>query len=300
MKEPAVLLKFPPAMRSRPDPDGIDPQEMVALLKQRRSIILSVTACCAIAAFVIAAVLPRSYKATTVVAPVTVTPGGDDKGAIGGLGSALSGLAGLAGLEAGGEEKRYESVAVLQSQVLIERYIQEHHLLPVLYPRPNRHKPPTYWEATQYFSKRILSVTIETKTGLVSVTINWRDPVQAAQWANGLVQLSNDYLRSRAIEQSDKNVAYLNAEAEKTTAVQVQASIYAMLGAQIRRGMLARGNEEYAFKILDPALVPESPSSLPPWAWALIATVCGFMLSVVGVLARVGWDTGAPGANSRG
>ena len=36
MKQPAVLLEIPPAMRLRSDPDGINPQEMVALLKQRK------------------------------------------------------------------------------------------------------------------------------------------------------------------------------------------------------------------------------------------------------------------------
>ena len=293
-----VLSELPHVTRLRSDPDEMDPKELLALLRRRKRLILSVTASFAIAALVITSLLPRSYKATIVVSPVTATPG-EGRGALGELGSALGGLAGLAGISPGGQEKKYESVAVLQSQALIQKYIQAQRLLPVLYPRPDRHEPPTYWQATQYFSKRILSVTLDTKTGLVTLSINWKDPVQAAKWANDLVQLSNDYLRSRAIEQSDKNVAYLSAEAEKSTAVQVKASIYEMLGAEIRRGMLARGNEEYAFKVLDPALVPESPSSLPPWLWAVISTVCGFMFSVVAVLARVGWETGAPGAVRR-
>jgi uncharacterized protein involved in exopolysaccharide biosynthesis len=290
-----VLSELPHVTRLRSDPDEIDPKEMLALLRRRKWTVLSVTASCTIAAFVITSLLPGSYKATIVVAPVTVTPGGE-RGTLGGLGSALAGLAGIA---AGGDEKKYESVAVLQSQALIEKYIQEQHLLPVLYPRPDRHEPPTTWQATQYFSKRILSVTLDAKTGLVTLSISWKDPVQAAKWANDLVRLSNDYLRGRAMEQSDKNIAYLSAEAEKATVVQVKASVYEMLGAEIRRGMLARGNEEYAFKILDPALVPESPSSLPPWAWAVIATVCGFIFSVVAILAKVGWETSAPGAVRR-
>jgi uncharacterized protein involved in exopolysaccharide biosynthesis len=184
---------------------------------------------------------------------------------------------------------------VLQSQTLLEKYIRDQRLLPVLYPKSNPRKPPTYWQATQYFSKRILAVLFDTKSGLVTLNITWKDPLQAQKWANDLVQLTNDYLRRRAIEQSDRNITYLSAEAEKATAVQARSWIYAMIGAEIKRGTLARGNEEYAFKVLDPALAPESPSSLPPWLWTVIAAVMGFTFSIAACLARVGWEAGASG-----
>jgi uncharacterized protein involved in exopolysaccharide biosynthesis len=296
----SVSLEFPHATRLRSDPDEMDPKEMLALVRRRKWMILSVTACCAIAAFIIASLLPRNYKATTVLSPVTITPGGDREEGLGGLGSALGGLAGLAGISAGGEAKKYESVAVLRSQALVEKYIREQRLLPALYPKPDRRQPPTYWQATQYFSKRILTVVLDAKSGLVTLSINWRDPIQAAKWANDLVLLSNEYLRNRAIEQSNRNITYLRSEAERASAVQVKAAIYEMLGTEIRRGMMAHGNEEYAFKVLDPALVPESPSSLPPWLWALISTVSGFMFTIIATLARVGWDAGVSGVAIRG
>jgi uncharacterized protein involved in exopolysaccharide biosynthesis len=279
--------------RLHADPDEIDLRELLALLRRRRWIIIAVTACCAIGAFTLTSLLPRDYRATVVLSPATGTQGGERGEGLGGTGSALSGLAGLAGISPGSESKKYESVAVLQSQTLLENYIRDQRLLPVLYPKSNPRKPPTYWQATQYFSKRILAVLFDTKSGLVTLNITWKDPLQAQKWANDLVQLTNDYLRRRAIEQSDRNITYLSAEAEKATAVQARSWIYAMIGAEIKRGTLARGNEEYAFKVLDPALAPESPSSLPPWLWTVIATVFGFTFSIAACLARVGWEVGA-------
>jgi len=48
------------------------------------------------------------------------------------------------------------------------------------------------------------------KTGLVTLSITWNDPNIAAKWANGLVRMANDYLRDQAIEESERNIAYLD------------------------------------------------------------------------------------------
>jgi uncharacterized protein involved in exopolysaccharide biosynthesis len=124
-------------------------------------------------------------------------------------------------------------------------------------------KIPTLWKANRDFRK-IRGVVDDKKTNMVILKITWKDPQQAAKWANDLVRITNSYLRDKAIQEAERNIAYLNEQASKTTVVEAQKSIYSLLETEINKEMLARGREEYALKVVDPAFVPEKPSSAGP------------------------------------
>ena len=47
------------------------------------------------------------------------------------------------------------------------------------------------------------------KSGLITLSISWKDPEVAADWANDLVKQLNDQLRDQAIADSKKRVGYL-------------------------------------------------------------------------------------------
>jgi uncharacterized protein involved in exopolysaccharide biosynthesis len=121
------------------------------------------------------------------------------------------------------------------------------------------------------------------------MTITWRDPQVAAKWANDLVRLTNEYQRDRALRESERNVAYLNSEAAKTNIVGVERAIYSLLENEIKKMMLARGNEEYALKVIDPAVAPEKQSSPRPLLWTFGGAVGGFLVAAVFVLFRHAW-----------
>jgi uncharacterized protein involved in exopolysaccharide biosynthesis len=129
-------------------------------------------------------------------------------------------------------------------------------------------------------------VTSDAKTGLVTLTITWKDPVLAANWANELVRMTNDFMRNKAVEQSERNIAYLNKQIATTDAVGVKQAIYTVLQNEINKVMLARGNDEYAFKILDPATAPEKPSSPQKLIWILVGMFGGLLMSAFIVLVR--------------
>jgi len=51
--------------------------------------------------------------------------------------------------------------------------------------------------------------------------------------------------------------------------------------------MLARGREEYAFRVLDPAVAAERPSSPRPLLWTALGLFLGAVLSIFFVLLRL-------------
>ena len=274
---------------------------MINLLRRRKRLVIGFAVILTALAGIAAVLLPKHYKAVIVISPVTQTQGGG--GQLSGVGSMLSslggGLASLAGL-AGNDSKRAESLAVLQSEALTEKYIQQNDLLPILFPKQwdanNKRwrvtdpaSLPTLWKGNEFFKKNVRTILTDPKSGLVTMTISWTDAHIAAKWANDLVAITNDYLRKKAIDESERNIAFLNEQAAKTDIVTVKQAIYSILQSEINKEMLARGNDEYAFKILDPAVAPERPSTPPPPFLMAAALVGSLGLSVMIAFVYVCW-----------
>lgn len=278
--------------------DGlIDFRELFDIFwRGRWIIILSAMSACIMAGFV-AASLPKKYQATIVVSAVSANSANGRMGGLGSLASQFGGLASIAGITLGNDTEKSESIAVLQSGLLTERYISENNLLPVIFHKAwdsekkqwktdDLKKMPTLWKANQYFKKKIRAVAEDKKTGLLSVTIVWTDPQVAARWANDLVKVTNDYLRNKAIEQSERHIAYLTEQAAKTEMVQVRSAIYAVMESELKNAMLARGDEEFALKIIDPAVPSERPFSPNMLLWVVAGIVFGALASSLFLIAR--------------
>jgi hypothetical protein len=275
-------------------------EEVVDTLRRNRWFVAAFLIAATVAGGVVAWYIPKSYKATIVVAPSTTSSTSGQLGGLASMASQFGGLASLAGVSLGGDSKKWESIAVLQSVTLTENYIRQNNLLPVLFYRDwderqmrwkdnDPRKVPTLWKANRYFASRVRDIAVDNKTGLVSLTISWSDPAAAARWANGLVSLTNEFLRAKAIEESERDIAYLNDAAAKTSVVEARQTIYQLLASELNKSMIARGNDEYAFKVLDPAQVPEKSSSLPWIAWAAIALIGSVVLAVLSAVLAVSW-----------
>jgi uncharacterized protein involved in exopolysaccharide biosynthesis len=262
-----------------------------------RWFIVAVTLVFAVGAAFASRFMPKQYQASVVVAPVAEGSGSSQLGALGAIASQFGGggLASLLGGQSG--DRRGEMLAILQSESLTTEFIDRNKLLPILYAEKwdaarnawkesDPSKVPTLWKANQLFRKQVRGFSTDVKTGLSSLTITWQDPRRAAQWANGLVALENDYVRRKAIAESERNIAYLNEQLAKSNVVAVQNSISALLENEIKKEMLARGSDEYALKVIDAATVPERASAPITLFWALLGFLCGLLLSCGAVSIR--------------
>jgi hypothetical protein len=197
--------------------------------------------------------------------------------------------------EQGGEET--EALATLQSQILTDTYVQQHNLLPILFASrwdaargkwktQDPKKIPTLWMANQLFKGKIRNVEDNPRTGVISLSVEWRSPQLAAQWANGLVTLTNDYLRQKSIDEAERSIAYLNQEIAKTSIVEVRNAIYGLMEDEIKKEMIARGRPEFALRIIDPAVAPERKSFPKPFLWVLAGALGGLFLGFIGCVVR--------------
>ncbi len=246
-----------------------------------------------IAAFVI----PREYEASIVFAPISDDSSSGRLGGLSSLVGSLGGLASVAGLSLGGGERRAEYLAILQSESLTERFISENNLLPELFydkwDAANHRwqsmapdKVPTLWKGNEFFKKSVRKVATDPKSGLTTLTITWRDPRTAAVWANQLVELANNTIRGHTITESERNISYLNEQLNKSTMVAVQNSLSTLLETEIKKVMLARGSDEYAFRVLDTAVPPERASFPNRRVWTVLGALLGGMAVAIFVLAQ--------------
>jgi uncharacterized protein involved in exopolysaccharide biosynthesis len=289
----------PPPTHER---DEIRIKELIELLWQWRWRVAAFVIGCTVAVGGVSFLVTKQYDAEVIISPVATTPSERGmSGTSGALGS-LGGLAALAGMSLGTDSKKAESIATLQSQALTAQYIRDNNLLPILYEDKwdaahgkwnvtSPKKIPTLWKAVQFF-KDVRTISTDAKTGLVSMTIRWNDPVLAAKWANDLVKLTNDYERGKAIAESDRNIAYLTQQAASTDVVGIKQAIYNLLQSEISKSMIAKGTNEYAFKIIDPATVSEKAAFPKKPMWVLAAFFASFFLAVFYAFCRVAWQKG--------
>lgn len=279
--------------------DEISLGDIVATLWSRRLMIVLVTAAFAASSIAVALLLPEKYDASIVLSPVSDDASGGKLGGGGGGGllSQFGGLAALGGISLGGSSgRRAEALATLKSAALTEGFIEDNGLLPLLYPKKwdavaktwksdDPEKIPTLWKAERKFAESIRSIAEDKKTGMVTMTITWRDPKLAAEWATGLVARANSILRARAISEAQSNLNYLNEQLRKTSVVELQSAIYGLIETQIKQVMVANGSEQYAFRVIDPAREPEERSSPKRAIIVVLGTLLGGAFA--GLLALV-------------
>jgi len=281
--------------------DEISLRDLIALIWARRWLVLSIVIIATSVAGAAALIADKKYLATVTLSPASGSQ--NQLGALGSLAAQFGGVASLAGISLPGDSKRSESLAILQSEALTESYIRKNDLLPILYgdlwdpvgkkwKETDPKKIPTLWKANQYFKKSVRAVTTDPKTDLVTLTITWKDAELAARWANELVRMANEYSRDRAIQESERNIAYLNEQALKTDMLGVKQVIFTILQNEINKEMLARGNSEYALKVLDPAFTPERPSSPKLTLWLIMGFFGGLFWALFMVFVQNAWRSG--------
>ena len=235
--------------------------------------------------------LPPKYMAS-----VTLVPAMDQRpnGGLGSLSSAVSqfsGLASMAGIHIGNTSGTQAlALATLKSRLLLNRYIEQHDLMPVLFaaawdPKTgtwrssNSKKAPTLWDADQLFRK-IRTIKLGTRSGVVTMTVTWRNPVVAAQCANGLVSLTNRYLRQQTINRTRRELTYLRKEIHKTNVVEVRNAIYTLMQEEIKTLMIATARNQFAFRVVDPAIPPSHKFSPRPMLWTIAGALFGILFGL--------------------
>jgi len=231
------------------------------------------------------------YRAETVLLPVTL----DESQASARLPAGLGGLASLASFGLGNSSSKVEALATLVSRSFVSAFIENNNLLPVLFAEDWNNNAgtwidvaPSESQAYEFFLDDVLHIVDDSLTGLVVVRVRWSDSETAASWANRIVARLNREMRKRAIDDANKSMSFLKDELTRTNILGVQLSINSLMEKQVNRIMLANVNEQFAFRIIDPAFtVDEDQADFPNRPLlASVGFVFGFLMAVAFLFIR--------------
>jgi uncharacterized protein involved in exopolysaccharide biosynthesis len=229
----------------------------------------------------------------------TVVQRDQNAGALGGLGSSVGLLAQFVGGGILGQSSSPEAAALLTSRTLAEEFFEANQVIPLMFPDlwdpeanawiPTDDKDiPTVGAAFGYFDEDIRFVETDSDTGLMMLSIEWRDRHLAQQWASSIVELANERQRASAVRDATESIEYLKAQLEKTDVVEIRQAIFAVMEQQLQAIMLANVTKEYAYKVIDPAVVADEEAFVRPMRLLIIALglIGGFLLGAFIAITR--------------
>ncbi|MEF1214789.1 GNVR domain-containing protein, partial [Vibrio alginolyticus] len=145
---------------------------------------------------------------------------------------------------------------------------------------------PSKQEAYEVFINDVFSITQDKESGLYTVSIMHYSPYIAEKWVNWIVSDINKVMRERTIAESTQNLAYLNNQLNKTSVAEMQSTFYKLIEEQTKSLMLAEVQEEFVFKVVDPAVVPEVKVKPSRALICIGGTLFGFIIGLSVVFIR--------------
>jgi uncharacterized protein involved in exopolysaccharide biosynthesis len=303
-----------PIQREYDRTDEIDLRELFAAIWQGKWLILAITAVFAIGSVVYAIKQPNIYKSEALLAPADAEQGG---GGLAALAGQFGGLASMAGINlggGGGTDKTQLAIEVLKSRQFVGEFIRKHNILadlmaaekwdsdadkliydPELYKEQTNtwirevkapFKPePSMQEAYKVFSKLIV-VNKAKDTGMVTLSVEHLSPTVAQQWVTWLVQDINKVMKERDVAEANRSSEFLNKQIALTNVADIRSMLYKLIEEQAKTIMFAEVRDEYVFKTIDPALVPEEKAKPKRALIVVLGTMLGGMLGVMFILIR--------------
>lgn len=291
--------------------DEIDLRELFSVIWLGKWLIIAITVVFAIGAVIFAIKQPNIYKSEALLAPASEEQGGG----LSGLASQFGGLASLAGVNLGakgGTDKTELAIQVLKSRQFTSDFIQRHNILadlmavekwdrdadkliydPELYNEQTNtwvreakapFKPePSMQEAYKVFSKMI-AVNQTKETGMVTISVEHFSPAVAQQWVAWLIQDINKVMKDRDVAEANRSSEFLNKQIALTNVADIRTILYKLVEEQAKTIMFAEVRDEYVFKTIDPALVPEEKAKPKRALICVLGTLLGCMLGVMIIL----------------
>ncbi|HHF3005555.1 TPA: Wzz/FepE/Etk N-terminal domain-containing protein [Vibrio diabolicus] len=311
--KPEEYTKLSTSFSYQTTDESITLLELIRAIWQGKLIIIMTTLTLAVASVVFALYQPNIYRASALLSPSD----SQSSSGLGQMAGQFGGLAALAGVSLGGAESRQTELAVqvMKSRKFVSEFIEKHNLLVTLMgtrgwnigsdtlvydedaydlesekwlrkPDGLRGAKPSNQEAYEVFINDVFSITQDKESGLYTVSIMHYSPYIAEKWVNWIVSDINKVMRERTIAESTQNLAYLNNQLNKTSVAEMQSTFYKLIEEQTKSLMLAEVQEEFVFKVVDPAVVPEVKVKPSRALICIGGTLFGFIIGLSVVFIR--------------
>lgn len=286
--------------------------ELWTILWRDKWVIVCITFLFATTSVLYSLSLPNIYKSEVLLAPSDENSGGG----LATLASQFGGLANLAGVNLGSEgiNKTDLAIEVLKSRSFITHVIQKYDLLvplmaakdwnqqtnelvidPEVYDvqnkrwiravSPSKKTEPSPQEAYEVFTRK-MQINFDNKTSFLSLSVEFYSPVIAKQWVDILVKEINAVIKAREVNEAERSIEYLKRQIEKTSVTDMRAVFFELIEKQTKVVMFAEVRDEYVFKTIDEAVIPEQKDKPKKSLICILGTMVGGLLAIFWVFLR--------------
>lgn len=281
--------------------------DVYTIVLQYKKLVFATTMLSFIVSLIIALLLQNVYTSSTLLIPSTK----DDN-----LSSEISGVAKLVGVNFGGENvsNLKEAIAVLTAKNFLNKFVEKHNYKPIIFSErwdsdtkkwipqsPNIIKritnilpikknnstkkigsphEPTIWELVGYFQENMV-INENALDGTITISFSHHDPEFATELVNRIVTEINSNLQTDYIKRSQNINSYLQEELKTTQLAEMRSVLFNIIGDNFNNIAIAKAHEEYVFKVLDYAIVPEEKSGPKRVLIILLGMITGMVLGIV-------------------
>lgn len=145
---------------------------------------------------------------------------------------------------------------------------------------------PNNEDTYELFIEDFISVDQDKKTGLVTIAVSAYSPMDAANWAKNIATKINERLRMAKKEEAEKSIQFLKKELQNTNIVEMQNVMYQLIEAHTQTIILTNVNEEFVFRTIDPAYIPETKYKPKRILLSIFGAIVGLCASLIAILFR--------------
>lgn len=297
----------------QPSEQQLDLSDLFKAIWQGKWFIVAITGMFAVASIIIVLQMPNLYKAEAIISPANT----DSQTGLGALASQFGGLASFAGISLGSGQADQTAVAleILKSRKFISQFIRKHDVLVDLMAsknwdwqqnvlvydesiystiekkwvrtvEPPRHSRPSEQEAYKAF-KDILYIDENKESGMVLVSIEHFSPFVAKDWLDKLIIDLNTTMKLRDVRDAERSIEYLNQQIDSTNVAGLRSVFFELIEEQTKTLMLANVTDEYAFNVIDPAVVEEQKYKPRRALLVILGTMMGLIIAFLYCLIRL-------------
>ena len=267
--------------------------------------------CCAIGL----GVLVSRYATDIYQSEATLIPARNHVGMGESSGGAMGGLAMLSGIGLGvGKSSQAElDIATMKSRQFIIKLIDKYQLAPLIIAVKDwdmqqqevifdtekynpgsqiwldesgqKTKPPSVLKLYKEFMDNLI-IDYDSVTQITKIKYNHISPKLSKEWIEILINEFNLWARQKSVTDSTKRIQYLKTAISNTKVAEMKASFMRVIESQLQSLMMAEVQEDFAFEMIDPPLVPESPIRPNRALIMLLSIVLGVLFSWLVLIAH--------------
>lgn len=131
-----------------------------------------------------------------------------------------------------------------------------------------------------------MSINVDKTSDIITLNLEWTNPILASKWANQMLAMLNETMRARTIAQSQERVEFLQNEIDSTKIANVRSILYSMMENELKTSMLANVQKDYSFTIIDSAYPTSRPYRPRKIVILMLSMISGFLMISVYLMAK--------------